>query len=362
MKKVFFLILVSFSLYSNAQSKLKPGFEVDEYLDLLRVSSYHMDSIYPTYVLKVGSNYQRVYRSPVVGLQNRFDVWIKDNSIGIISIRGTVQQNESWIENFYMGMISSQGSIVVDKNHIFNYKVAEDTNAYVHLGWMLGLAHMAPDIVNQINQLHAKGIKDILIFGHSQGGALAFLLRSYLQYLDEKVLPKDIVYKTYSSAPPKPGNLFYSYDYDFITGGGWGFRVVNPLDWVPESPYTVQTINDANCVSPVRNAKESMNRLGFASRFYLKSIYRKLNRSTRKSLNLYNKYLGHKLYKLLKKNHPEYIEPKYKPSINYNITGTPIILKPTAAYNLKFAHDPKNAFLHHSYRSYLFITQENFSK
>ena len=261
-----------------------------------------------------------------------------------------------------MGMISNQGSIILDKSHVFNYKIASDTNAYVHLGWMLGLAHMAPEIVKQLNELHDKGIKDVILFGHSQGGAMAFLLRSYLEYLDEKVLPKDFTYKTYCSAPPKPGNLFYSYDYDFITRGGWGFRVVNSLDWVPESPFTVQTTNDVNSVSPLRNREESMKRLGFASRFYLKMIYRKLNRSTQKSLRLYNKYLGHKLYILLKKNHPEYKEPKYMPSINYNIAGTPIILKPTPAYEQKFPHDPKNGFLHHTYRSYLFMTQENFKR
>src|ERR1700757_3131398 len=113
MKKVFFLVLVSFSVSINAQSKLKPGFDANEYEDLLRISTYHSDSLYPNYVIPVGDNYKKIYRSPVMGLQNRFDVWIKDNSIGIIAIRGTVQQNESWIENFYMGMISSQGSIIV---------------------------------------------------------------------------------------------------------------------------------------------------------------------------------------------------------------------------------------------------------
>ena len=360
MKKIIFLVLFSFSL--SAQTNLKPGFDAAEYMDLLRVSSQHLDSVYPKYVLPLDANYKKIYRSPVMGLQNRFDVYVKDNNIGIISIRGTVAQSESWIENFYMGMISNQGSIIIDKNHVFNYKIAEDTLAYVHLGWMLGLAHMAPEIVNQINLLYKTGVKDFIIMGHSQGGAIAFLLRSYLQYLDEKTLPKDITYKTYCSAPPKPGNLFYSYDYDYITRGGWGFRIVNSLDWVPEGPFTIQTTDDVNAVSPLRTREESMNRLGFASKIYLKMVYRKLNRSTQRSLKLYNKYLGHKLYGLIKKNHPEYKEPKYMSSINYNITGTPVILKPTALYHEKFPHDSKNAFLHHSYRSYLFLTQENFTK
>jgi len=361
-KNIFFIALLSFSFSLSSQTNLKPGFDANEYMDLIRVCSQHLDSLYPNYVLPVSDNYKKVYRSPVVGLKNRFDVWIKDNNIGIICIRGSVAQSESWIENFYMGMISSQGNIILSKKQVFTYKIAEDTTAYVHLGWMLGLAYMAPDIVNQINQLYKKGIKDFILVGHSQGGAITFLLRSYLHYLDEKSLPKDIRYKTYCSAPPKPGNLFYSYDYDFMTRGGWGFRVVNSLDWVPESPFTVQTTGDVNTSSPLLNREESMKRLGFASRTYLKMVYRKLNRSTQRSLKLYDKYLGHKLYKLIKKTHPEYIEPKYMPSINYNITGSPIILKPTAAYKEKFPEDRKNAFLHHSYRSYLFITQENFGK
>lgn len=363
MKKVLLLWLFWLFTFSlKSQSKLSPGFDANEYMEALRVSSQHLDSLYPGYALPVVGNYQRVYQSPVVGLQNRFDIWLKDNSIGIISIRATIAQSESWIENFYMGMIANQGSIVLNSKQVFTYKIAADTNAYVHLGWMLGLAHMAPDMVAHINELYNKGIKQFIIIGHSQGGAIAFLLRSYLEYLDEKTLPKDIVFKTYCSAPPKPGNLFYSYDYDYITRGGWGFRIVNKLDWVPESPFTVQVSDDVNSVSPMRNRKESMNHLGFASKVYLNTVYRKIDKATRKSLKLYHKYLGHTLYKIIKKNHPEYMEPAYKPSVNYSIAGSPIILVPTDAYKQKFVDTGQNAFLHHSYKSYLFITQENFPK
>ena len=354
--------LCVFALSGISQSKLSPGFDANEYMEALRVSSQHLDSLYPTYALPVVGNYQRVYRSPVVGLQNRFDIWVKDNSIGIISIRATIAESESWLENFYMGMIANEGYIVLNSKEVFKYKVAADTNAYVHLGWMLGLAHMAPDIVAHINELYNKGVKQFIIIGHSQGGAIAFLLRSYLQYLDERTLPKDIVFKTYCSAPPKPGNLFYSYDYDYITRNGWGYRIINKLDWVPETPFTVQTSDDVNSVSPMRNRKEAMNHLGFASKIYLNTVYHKIDRATRKSMRLYHKYLGHTLYKIIKKNHPKYKEPVYKPSVNYSITGTPIILLPTDGYKQKFPDVGQNAFLHHSYKSYLFITQENFPK
>lgn len=361
-KRLFSALLLLLILSIKSQTKLSVGFDANEYMDALRVSSYHLDSLYPSYCLPMPTtgNYQRVYRSPVVGLKNRFDIWVKDNSIGVISIRATIAESESWIENFYMGMIANEGSIVLDSKQVFKYKIAADTNAYVHLGWMVGLGHMAPDIVAHINELYNKGIKQFIIIGHSQGGAIAYLLRSYLQYLDEKTLPKDITFKTYCSAPPKPGNLFYSYDYDYITRGGWGFRIINKLDWVPESPFTVQTSDDVNTVSPMRDREKAMEHLGFASKVYLQTVYRKLNRASKKTLRLYNKYLGHTLYKLIKKTHPEYIEPAYKASVNYCITGTPIILVPTEAYKQKFPDNGQNAFLHHSYKSYLFLTQENF--
>ncbi len=363
MKRICFSTLLFFLILSaKSQSKLTAGFDANEYMEALRVSSQHLDSLYPSYALPVVGNYQRVYRSPVVGLKNRFDVWVKDNNIGIISIRATIAESESWIENFYMGMIANEGSIVLTNKQVFKYKIAADTNAYVHLGWMVGLGHMAPDIVSHINELYSKGIKQFIIIGHSQGGAIAYLLRSYLQYLDEKTLPKDIIFKTYCSAPPKPGNLFYSYDYDYITRGGWGFRIINKLDWVPESPFTVQTSDDVNTVSPMRDREKAMEHLGFASKVYLQTVYRKLNRASKKTLKLYNKYLGHTLYKLIKKTHPQYIEPAYKASVNYCITGTPIILVPTEAYKQKFPDNGQNAFLHHSYKSYLFLTQENFPK
>ena len=359
-KAVLFYFIFFISSLHQAQTILHPGFDAKEYMDLLRVSSQHLDSLHPEYVLPIGSNYKKIYRSPVVGLQNRFDIWLKDSSIGIISIRATVASNESWLENFYIGMIASQGSISIHSNQAFTYKIAADTNAYVHLGWMLGLAYMAPDIVLQINKLYQKGIKQFIIMGHSQGGAIAFLLRSYLEYLDEKELPKDILFKTYCSAPPKPGNLFYSYDFDYITRNGWAFRVINKLDWVPEPPFTVQTSQDVNTISPMRNKDQYTRRLSFAAKFYLKSIYRKLDRSTLKSLKLYQRYLGHKVYKWIKKHHSEYTEPAYKASINYTIAGSPVILMPDTNYLKSFPEKGQNPFLHHSYKSYLFLTEKNY--
>ena len=107
--------------------------------------------------------------------------------------------------------------------------------------------------------------------GHSLGGALATLTRSYLFYLTQKgELPKDIVYKTYCSAAPKTRNVFFAYDFDFITRNGWAFTVVNAADWVPETLFSVQTLKDVNPLNPFFNIADIIKKQPFIARWYIK--------------------------------------------------------------------------------------------
>ncbi|HPN72156.1 MAG TPA: hypothetical protein PLZ32_21680, partial [Saprospiraceae bacterium] len=74
----------------------------------------------------------------------------------------------------------------------------------------------------KIDSLYKTGTKEFLIMGHSQGGAIAYLMTSYLYNLQQLgQLPIDIKFKTYCSAAPKPGNLYYAYEYEAMTQGGW---------------------------------------------------------------------------------------------------------------------------------------------
>jgi predicted esterase len=60
--------------------------------------------------------------------------------------------------------------------------------------------------------------KESYIMGHSQGGAIAYLLTAHLLSLQkENKIPSEIVFKTYCSAAPKPGNLHFAYA---LTSGG----------------------------------------------------------------------------------------------------------------------------------------------
>ncbi len=364
MKKIILsLIIILLGITSiNAQSKLSPGFDPIEYREMLRISMRQADSTKHAYpdLLAAYPNAKMIYQSPDVGIYNQWELWLTADNIGVIAIRGTIPKMESWIENFYSGMIPAEGRIKIDSSEYFNYKVADDSMAYVHAGWMIALAAIGEDVVSKINFYHSKGVKDFIIIGHSQGGAIAFLLRSYLYYL-EKPLARDITIKSYCSAAPKPGNLYYAYDFDLITYGGWAFRVVNSEDWVPEMPFSIQTLQDVNELSPFTNGDAIFKDVSFAKRVYLERIYNKMDKSTKKAQYIYTKYLGDKTYEFVQHILPFHEKPVFVKSFNYSTCGTPIILRPGKAYRENYLKTvEKHIFIHHLIYPYYLITLEQF--
>jgi len=362
MKTILLSIIITLIGITNllGQSKLKPGFDPIEYRDMLRISMRQADSTKHAYpnLLAAYPTANMVYQSEEVGIYNQWQMWITPNNVGVIAIRGTVPKAESWIENFYSGMIPAEGRIKIDSSKYFNYKVADDSMAYVHAGWMIALAAMGEDVVSKINFYHEKGVKDFIIIGHSQGGAIAFLLRSYLYYL-ETPLARDITIKSYCSAAPKPGNLYYAYDFDLITRGGWAFRVVNTEDWVPEMPFSIQTLQDVNEVSPFANGDAIFKDVSFAKRMYLEHAYHKMDKSTRKAQKVYTQYLGDKTYEFVSKTLPYHEKPNFVKSFNYSTCGTPIILRPGRAYKENYLKNAKkHIFINHLIYPYYLITLE----
>jgi hypothetical protein len=321
-------------------AQLQPGFNGHEYLGLLRLGADH--------------SYRLVYRSPESGLFNRWDMWYRDDdSVAVISIRGTVQDKASWLENFYAAMVPATGSLQISDSSRFDYQLAADPKATVHVGWLLGLGFLAPTMVDQVREADRRGIHAILIFGHSQGGALAYLTRSYLYYLQQKGgLDGQLRFKTYCSAAPKPGNLFYAYDYDFITRDGWSFNVVNAADWVPETPFSIQALEDMNRVNPFTNINNAFNKQPWAIRWYIKGKFNKLSKTTRSAQEEYTATLGQMVYKQVKKLLPGFREPVYSESFNYQRAGTPVVLQPDSVYYSRFPNDSSRIFTHHSYDAY----------
>ncbi len=359
---ILVLILLMLCVGTNAQKILKAGFDANEYAKLLGMTDKIPEPVDVNSLrVPVPSGYKHVYRSHASGLDNRWDLFISEDNIGIIEVRGTTSKTRSWLENFYAAQVPATGSLQIGENEKFNYKLAEDPQASVHAGWLTGLASMIPSIIDNINEYYAKGVKEFLLMGHSQGGAIVFLLDSYLHYDLYDLIPDDIIFKTYNSAAPKPGNLYYAYDYDFINRGGWAFRVVNNIDWVPETPISVQTLEDFNEVNPFTDMETFTASMGWLEKVVMKAVFRKTDRSLRKARNRLLKYLGFKVFGFVEDYMDGMVEPAYAPSMNYMPAGTAIILPATERYYQQYVpHARQDVFKHHVARAYYFLLKEHY--
>lgn len=358
MKKIVLFTFFMWYTGLNAQS-IEPGFSISEYTDMLSITDELNRFDTANSRLPVSAAYTKMYESEEVGLKNKWTFWKRSDNTGVICIRGTVPSPVSWLANFYAGMIPASGSLTINDSTVFSYKVAADEKATVHVGWMTSLAFIGPDIASQVRKAYAEGVRNFYVTGHSQGGAIAFLVRSYLEYLPG--MPTDIRYKTYCSAAPKPGNIFYSYDFDFINRGGWGFRVINAVDWVPETPFTIQRLTDMNAPNPFMGIDAGLKGQPFLVRTFIKSKFNKMDRRTRKAESTYTKNLGHFLYGQVKKTLPQFKEPAYAPSQQYMTAGTAIVLMPDSAYFSKYSFTGKNVFVHHGPRPYLELALQQHS-
>jgi hypothetical protein len=360
---LFLLLTGTIQTQVQAQS-LKPGFSGPEYLEMLRITGRINDTTLAKEKTPPPLQYKLAYRSPVVGLMNQWDLWLrKDEKVGVISIRGTTQDLASWLENFYAAMVPAAGETQVNDSTRFSYKLAESPAATVHVGWLIGIAHLAPSIAEHIKVYRRQGVKEFIIIGHSQGGALAFLLRSWLHYQTAAgALPNDITFKTYCSAGPKPGNMYYGYDYDFITRDGWGFNVVNAVDWVPETPFSLQSLKDFNEANPFVNVGAALKKQKMLVRWYLNHAFNSMNRISLRSQKRFRKYLGKTVYTQVKKYLPQLKEPVYAPGSNYMRAGSPVILMPDEDYKKEFVFDGKNVFIHHMPLAYYKLAMKWYGK
>jgi hypothetical protein len=353
-----FIMLMFISKLISAQ-ELKAGFDKNEYLEILNVSAHsHADTNY-TKKFDKPTKYTLKYQSPEMGLVNQWALWSNDVDRIVINIRGTTQNTVSWLANFYAAMVPAEGELHLDTNFTFKYKLAKNQDASVHIGWLVGTAYLSRDILPKIDSAYAKGVRNIIITGHSQGGGISYLLTAYLHYLQEsKRLSNDITFKTYCSAAPKPGNLFFAYDYESYTQSGWAYNVVNAADWVPEVPVSIQTVNDFNKVNPFVDAKAMIKRQKFPANVALKHVYNQLDKPTKKAQRNYQKYLGKMASNIVRESLPNYNAPKYVNSNNYVRTGAYIVLQPDEMYYKKFNEKNSHVFVHHLHEPYVYLTKK----
>lgn len=359
MKKAIYTCIGLLSVLNLPAQRLLPGFYKDEYIELMRVSIRSVaDSAYASQ-FEAPKRFKMIYQSKPIALDNSWDLWQRDDGKAAISLRGTTTNPESWLENFYAAMVPATGTLQLEAGKEFKYILSNNPRAAVHVGWLVGMAFLAEEITPSIDSLYNTGVKDFFIMGHSQGGGIAYLLTAYLYHLQKTgQLADDIQFKTYCSAAPKPGNLFFAYDYEANTQNGWAYNVVNAVDWVPESPFSIQTIDDFNETNPFRYADAMIKQQRFAKRIALRHVYNKLDKPTRKAQANYEKYLGNMASKMVGKKIEGLKVPDFVSTNNYVRTGTTIVLMPDEQYYEKFSRDNTKIFNNHFHDAYLFLAEK----
>ena len=356
-KTTFLLVTLLFSKQIMAQH-LKPGFDKDEFMELLKIGARTTaDSTYYN-SFPEPARFKLVYQSSPVGLDNLWQLWVDKDSVAVISVRGTTTTSVSFLANLYAAMVPAKGRLVLAKDFTFNYNLSEHPKAAVHLGFLISMAYLSRDILPRIDSFYKHaGVKEIIIAGHSQGGAITYLLTSYLENMKkEGRLARDIKFKTCASASPKPGNLFYAYEYENLTAGGWAYNVVNTADWVPEVPFSIQTINDFNNINPFTNAKTLIKKQKFPANLALRHVYNRLSKPALRTQKNYEKFLGKMMSKYIKKTLPDFVPPLYFKSNNYTRTGLTIVLNADSTYYKNFPQVAVNIWFNHTQKPYMFLT------
>lgn len=359
MKNLASLILVSCVVLSSYGQRLTCGFDIDEYRECICMASHfkELPGIDSSYLAPKPEKFNKIWSSPVVGFDNQWELWENKDSVLAISIRGSVTTPTSWMSNFHAGMTSSSGHYTLNKE--YSYSLCDDTTASVHVGWLGGMLALSESILHKIDSCHNNGYKDFILTGHSQGGAITFLLTSYLRQVQKaNKLPNDITFKTYCSAAPKPGDYTFACIYEYMTRGGWAYNVVNADDWVPETPLSVQTIKDFRETNPFDRIDVMTDTLKGMDKMKIKLLFKLLGKPGFKTENTIRKYLGETLGSMLHDIKPSYIVPQLRECANYSRCGQTIILMPDEEYHKRHPKYAEDMFEHHMFNAYWELTEK----
>jgi len=357
----FRLLGIILLLIAFAPARTQPQFEAAEYADLLWLAfdgfkdSTQQDVVYK---LKAG-NYTKLFRSAEVGFFNQCEIYVRSDSAIVLSLRGTVNKPQSWLENFYAGMIPAAGQLQLSADYTFKYRFADLPDAAVHTGWTVGTGFLVREYMPLLEKLLKRGLNRLVVTGHSQGGALAFLNASYLHYALKLQYP-GLQIKCVASAAPKPGNQYYAYDLEHVLAKTGVWRVVNAADWVPETPVAVQGVSDFNAVNPFAGAKQAIKKQKLPERLALGYMYKSMRNGSQKAARRYNRFLGKAVGKQATKWLPGFVQPSYVSGSHFVTAGSPVVLLPNEAYCQKFVFDGKNVFIHHLYEPYEFLLKHQF--
>ena len=238
MKIIFTLVFTVLSVTSFAQ--LKPGFETAEVkYTIAMCNSFNFLKQFGTHNDIIPEEFNLVYTSDILSMDNKFEVY-ENGEVGVINYRGSTDKLISWVENCYSAMIPAEGTIKID-SIAHRYTFAKDPETAVHAGYALTVVLLSDHIIEQVHNLNEKGIRDIVITGHSQGGALATMTRAYLENLENDKIISNINFKTYAYAQPMCGNKEFSEEYNRkFSKKHTSYFITNPDDPVPYLPFNYE--------------------------------------------------------------------------------------------------------------------------
>lgn len=320
MKKLvtLLLILLSFSTFSQFNS----GFDATEVRNMIQIcNSFGYIDLYSSDKEILPAGFEKEFTSASLGMDNKFQVY-KSGDKGVINFRGTTSKQTSWMENLYASMIPAKGKIIINGKK-FNYQMGENSGSYIHAGYTLAIGYMKDDLLNQIRELNKQGIYDIYITGHSQGGALAILFRSYLNYLPESELSKKNNFKVYAFANPMVGNDSYVKEYNNnYCDNGMSFAIHNPEDFVIKLPVSQadETFWEKNISLLLSNSKQfsKSNALMEGAMYMFKDKVVELAKTMSKQIEA-----------MLFKELGTIEMPEFQSELNYKHTGNIILISPT---------------------------------
>ncbi len=320
MKSLFFYI--SLILFFPATAQLAEGYSKKEVCDMIALcNSFSFLEMFKSDTEVIPSDYKRIYSSPVMGMDNKYQIYQK-GMVAVINIRGSTDKKLSWLENFYSSMIPAKGKIKINGKSN-EYCFARDKNATVHCGYALAIVILSKDIMPQIESLNKKGIYDFIITGHSQGGALAHMLRAYLENLGPKKLSEKNKFKTYAFACPMVGNK------EFVAGYSkrycdtkTSYTIINPSDVVTLFPITY---NDGTYVTAEDLKTLLYNTDSFSfTKFVFNAAVNFFEKNIAHTVN----YMGNSLSKEISKDIGTVEMPKAVVNINYHKMSNVIEIAP----------------------------------
>lgn len=357
---VFLWSCLFVGLSSARAYEFKPGFDAQECDAILRLNLAFLDTALDSKFENFLDGYAIYHRTPSVGLDNRADIWIRRDSVVVITLRGTTADKGSILQDFYCAMVPAKGVVKTAEERSFNYVLASDERATVHAGFLIGFAYLGEYLEPKIKQLYANGYRNFIIGGHSQGGALCYYFSAWLMQMKKQSIYPDMLVKTYASAAPKMGNMYFAYDYDNANLSQWSFSIVNTADPVPEMPFTTQQVDiDMNEPNPIFNLMKRFDELPLFKRIVVKRAFNKMKNRAKKSSDAYQKYLGNYVGKFIHDILPDMQLPDAVGSTYFVRPGVPIILAVNEEYWENYKDGPN--YFHHGIEPYRFLLKAYFA-